>query len=274
MRWSLRGTCCSACQKRCREYDDWFSPVDRRIKIYAKVGASMPGGYHLPMHRTKTTNEVQSPPSFQDRIWSELELQRAGDRVLLARFGPPGLIIDEHLNVLQARGQTSPYVELASGVVSWKLMRVVRDGLASAVREAAEHAISDNVPVSRSALLTDPDGEVRRILVEVLPLSHRTSSNRSYIILFLDGAEPKQVSQTVEQPLLSTLSADEKDRVVAQLRQDLSSTRFHLQSLIEERDARNQELVSANEEIQSANEELQSTNRRAGNHQGRAAKRQ
>ena len=48
--------------------------------------------------------------------------------------------------------------------------------------------------------------------------------------------------------------------MVAQLRQDLASTRFHLQSLIEERDARNQELVSANEEIQSANEELQSTN--------------
>ena len=48
--------------------------------------------------------------------------------------------------------------------------------------------------------------------------------------------------------------------MIAQLRQDLSSTRFHLQSLVEERDSRNQELVSANEEIQSANEELQSTN--------------
>ena len=56
------------------------------------------------------------------------------------------------------------------------------------------------------------------------------------------------------------LTVDEKDRLIAQLRQDLSSTRFHLQSLVEERDARNQELVSANEEIQSANEELQSTN--------------
>ena len=45
-----------------------------------------------------------------------------------------------------------------------------------------------------------------------------------------------------------------------QLRNDLNGTRFHLQTLVEERDARNQELVSANEEIQSANEELQSTN--------------
>jgi two-component system CheB/CheR fusion protein len=41
---------------------------------------------------------------------------------------------------------------------------------------------------------------------------------------------------------------------------DLTVTKPYLRSLIEERDTRNQELVSANEEIQSANEELQSAN--------------
>ena len=44
------------------------------------------------------------------------------------------------------------------------------------------------------------------------------------------------------------------------MRHDLGSTKVYLQSLLEERDVKNQELVSANEEIQSANEELQSTN--------------
>ena len=53
---------------------------------------------------------------------------------------------------------------------------------------------------------------------------------------------------------------EDKDKLIAQLRQDVASTKLYLQSLLEERDARNQELVSANEEIQSANEELQSTN--------------
>ncbi|MGH8567214.1 MAG: PAS domain S-box protein, partial [Gammaproteobacteria bacterium] len=46
----------------------------------------------------------------------------------------------------------------------------------------------------------------------------------------------------------------------AQLRQELSSTREYLQSLIEQQDAANEELRSANEEILSSNEELQSTN--------------
>jgi two-component system, chemotaxis family, CheB/CheR fusion protein len=93
----------------------------------------------------------------------------------------------------------------------------------------------------------------------VLPITSASSRPRSFLILFQrleKGGENKPLDQLV--PL--HLTVDEKDRLIAQLRQDLTSTRFHLQSLVEERDARNQELVSANEEIQSANEELQSTN--------------
>ena len=52
----------------------------------------------------------------------------------------------------------------------------------------------------------------------------------------------------------------EPEGETAQLRQELSSTREYLQSLVEQQDAANEELRSANEEILSANEELQSTN--------------
>ena len=54
------------------------------------------------------------------------------------------------------------------------------------------------------------------------------------------------------------LSAPE--RALVQTQHDLTSTKLYLQSLLDERDSKRQELVSANEEIQSANEELQSTN--------------
>jgi two-component system CheB/CheR fusion protein len=56
------------------------------------------------------------------------------------------------------------------------------------------------------------------------------------------------------------MSAEDKDWLIGQMQHDLTSTKLYLESLLEERDAKNQELVSANEEIQSANEELQSTN--------------
>jgi two-component system CheB/CheR fusion protein len=243
-----------------RDYHEEFSLVDRKNKIYTKLGASMPGGYHLPMHRILGQLDPTMTQSHNHgQVWSDLELQRNGDRVVLARFAPPGLIVDEHLKVMQVRGQTAPYIQLASGSVSWNLLRVLRDGLAEPVREAVQHSIAERIPVSRITTLTDEDGQQRQIQTDVLPLSQKESGNCYYMILFQE-IEIGSASQSMENQLPPQMTMDEKENLVAQLRQDLSSTRFHLQSLLEERDARNQELVSANEEIQSANEELQSTN--------------
>ena len=242
-----------------RDFEDWFVAVDRKNKFYTKVGTGVPGGFNLPMHRVNVNMTlVGQPPLDTDQVWSELELQRAGDRVMLARFAPPGLVIDENMDVLQVRGQTAAFVELASGSLSWSLLRMVRDGIVSTVREAAQQAITENVAVSRLGHYVGDDGRDKQIHVDVLPLGQRGALHRHFMVLFREMDTP--LPQTFEAQLAASASVDEKDRQTLQLRQDLSSTRFHLQSLIEERDARNQELISANEEIQSANEELQSTN--------------
>jgi two-component system CheB/CheR fusion protein len=229
-----------------------------------KTGATLSHFYDLPHNYalSQSAGLERSPvPSLQPEanIWPELELQRAADRIVLARFGPPGLIVDERLNVLQSRGQTGPYVELAAGGVSWNLLRILKEGIAGDTRDAVQRAIRENVPISAVATMIDEEKGEKKVQIDVLPITSAVARSRCFLVLFqaIDNAEqptPNEYAGT------SNLTVDEKDRLVAQLRQDLSSTRFHLQSLVEERDARNQELVSANEEIQSANEELQSTN--------------
>ena len=51
-----------------------------------------------------------------------------------------------------------------------------------------------------------------------------------------------------------------EDLKIVRLQQELSATKDYLQSIIEDKEAANEELKAANEEIQSSNEELQSTN--------------
>jgi two-component system CheB/CheR fusion protein len=247
-----------------RDYGDLFGTVDRKHKIYTKTGANLPHLYDLPRNYslTQTAGGSRSPATGlqpENNIWPELELQRAADRIVLARFGPPGLVVDERLNVLQSRGQTGAYVELASGSVSWNLLRVLKESVAGETRSAVQRAIRENVPATAVATISDDHKGEQRIQIDVLPMTSAVARPRCFLVLFLamDAAEQPRPIETVGE---SNLTLDEKDRLIAQLRQDLSSIRFHLQSLVEERDARNQELVSANEEIQSANEELQSTN--------------
>lgn len=245
-----------------RDYGDVFSTVDRKHKIYMTTGVNLPFSYEPPrsyaiaQHGGGARNPLVE---IESNIWPELELQRAADRIVLARFGPPGLIIDERMNVLQSRGQTSNFLDIAPGAVSWSLLRVLREGLVNDVRGAALRAIRENVPATAVATLIDDQAGEQQIQIDVLPITSAAARPRCFLILF-ETLIKSAGNRASEQPVLPQLTTDEKDRLVAQLRQDLTSTRFHLQSLVEERDARNQELVSANEEIQSANEELQSTN--------------
>ncbi|HUB30043.1 MAG TPA: CheR family methyltransferase [Terracidiphilus sp.] len=245
-----------------RDYGDVFNTVDRKHKIYMKTGAHLPFSYQPP-HSYAISSPSGGPRGssveVESIVWPELELQRAADRIVLARFGPPGLIIDERMNVLQSRGQTAPYIEITPGAVTWNLQRVLHEGIVNDVRITAKRAIDENVPTMTNVAIIDEEIGQQHLQVDVLPITSAGARPRCFLILFQRlGARPDgKLLEAQVQPLLTV---DEKDRIITQLRQDLASTSFHLQSLVEERDARNQELVSANEEIQSANEELQSTN--------------
>ena len=245
-----------------RDYGDAFNTVDRKYKIYMKTGANLPFNYEPPRNFSIVRSRRGTRPGAieaERNLWPEQELQRAADRIVLARFGPPGLIVDERMNVVQSRGQTADFLEIAPGAVTWSLLRVIKkEGLASEVSSVLQRAIRENAPASGTASLIHEQHGEQRIDIEVLPITSAAARPRCFLILFptASGTAP---SRALEPPTPLHLTRDEKDRLIAQLRQDLNATRFHLQSLVEERDARNQELVSANEEIQSANEELQST---------------
>jgi two-component system, chemotaxis family, CheB/CheR fusion protein len=245
-----------------RDYTDYFTPFDRKNKVYSKINDIPPAA-----HRLSNSFAVDFlPSSFRaaehgmvGEGWPELELQRAADRIVLSRYAPPGLIVDERLNVLQARGITAPYVQLSPGSVSWNLSRVLREDIATEVKAAVERSIREDIPVSAITAIPVEDGRQETLRVEVLPITSSNTRSRCFLVLFTDDRR-WQNRRVAEQIVVPEAVDESNSRFVAQLRQDLNSTRFHLQSLIEERDARNQELVSANEEIQSANEELQSTN--------------
>ena len=56
------------------------------------------------------------------------DLQKEADRLVLARIGPPGVIINDDFEVVQFRGATSPYLEPAPGKASLNLLKMVAGG--------------------------------------------------------------------------------------------------------------------------------------------------
>jgi two-component system CheB/CheR fusion protein len=229
---------------------DLFDLVDKHHRLYARR-ATLPT---LDLPRTTGSFRPREGAADVESDIDEAEsAQHEADRVLLARFAPASVLVDDALNILHFRGETGPYLEHASGPPSLNLSRMVRPELLVEISPALREARETAREVRRSGLRV---GGMTDIAIEVIPLKH-ASQQPCYLILFEDGSRP---SPRGGAPTGTSLPESEKDRLLAQAQREVASIRDYLQATIEEQEAVKEELKSAHEEVLSANEEFQSTN--------------
>jgi len=235
-------------------YADLFTIVDRRNKIYQRKGAIG----RLPLDLTRA---VLPPGALHKERLRGLDEEaatvpnvfREADRVLLSRFSPAGVVIDEEMEILQFRGRTSAFLEPAPGTASFNLLKMAREGLLAELRTAIHAARKKDSSTRCEGITVTADGRTELVNIEVIPFVG--PAGRYFIILF-EQAQREPAAKTSRRK--ATPAAETKQSI--RLKRDLEATRDYLQSIIEEQEAMNEELRSANEEIQSSNEELQSTN--------------
>lgn len=183
----------------------------------------------------------------KDEVWGELDVQKEADRIILNRYTPAGVVINDNMDIVQFRGQTIPYLELVPGKASLNLMKMAREGLFVELRVAIQKARKQGVPVRRKGLHVRRDGEFRDVNIEVVP----------FLVLFED-AKPQSADEGKRTKKTEVKRTE--GRRVSRLNQELAATKEYLRAVIEEQEATNEELKSANEEILSSNEELQNRN--------------
>jgi two-component system, chemotaxis family, CheB/CheR fusion protein len=236
-----------------------FEPADKRHKIYRRrsvassaVFGTSPEDYEQDI---STAARDVSAAKGPEPVKAPLELQREADRLLLTRYAPAAVVVNEQYDILQIRGRASRYLELPCGKATLNLMKMVKSGLLFELQKALEEARANASPVRKDNLQFETSGGFGSLTVEVIPFHAPLQPNQSFVIVF-----EEQPGDRVEPEPKAAEPGDAKDRQIAQLKQELAATKEYLQSIIEALEASNEELQSANEEIQSGNEELQSTN--------------
>ncbi|HEX3582056.1 MAG TPA: CheR family methyltransferase [Thermoanaerobaculia bacterium] len=237
-------------------YGELFSTFDRKHKIYQKKATAVRPvlDFHAapPRERAERTNLLRDAASPSNVF-------READRVLLSRFAPPGVLINEDLEILQFRGRTSAYLEPASGIATFNILKMAREGLLAELRAAIQTAKKTDVAVRRENVRFSTDGASSMVNIEVIPFV-TPAKEHCQVILFEDVTVPEEPKTSGGKKKAKGKGREEEPQLVARLKRELEATREYLQSIIEEQEAMNEELRSANEEIQSSNEELQSTN--------------
>ncbi|MGE5617136.1 MAG: CheR family methyltransferase, partial [Bacillota bacterium] len=250
-------------------YRDLFDLVDTKHKIYLRKAAKRVPQLAIPTPaaRWSRSTAMQGPHyGTQARELSGPDPQKEADRVLLTRYAPPGVLVNEELEVLQFRGDTGPYLAPAPGRATLNFLKMLREGLLVSVRGALHRARREKTAVREEGLRVRSNGGWREVDIVVLPVRLGGASDLSYLVLFEEPAHrvearARELAAEVRAAADRAAVSDENgEQEITRLKQELAATREYLQSVIEQQEAANEELQSANEEVQSANEELQSIN--------------
>jgi two-component system CheB/CheR fusion protein len=184
------------------------------------------------------------------------DVHREADRLVLAEFAPPGVVVTNDLAIVQFRGQTGPFLEPTPGAASLDLLRMAREELRLPLRRAIDRARAEKRPAKEMDIVLAVGEKRRTVTLEVIPFAVHASPQRFFLVLFEDVPSNGATPEASLTPVASQVERAGEDA----LRQELGSTRQYLESVIEQAEATNEELRAANEEIVSSNEELRSTN--------------
>lgn len=68
------------------------------------------------------------------QVKNSFRFSKAADLVLLRRYTPASVVVNELLDIVQFRGKTGNYLEQTSGKPSFNLLKMAKDGLAFELR--------------------------------------------------------------------------------------------------------------------------------------------
>jgi len=189
----------------------------------------------------------QSFKDARDREW--IAAQQQLDDMLLHRYAPAAVLINDDLQIKQIRGNAGEYLRFRAGEASLDLASMVSPGFASAVTSAVSEVRDTQSVARREAVHPRAEGGHAAVDIVVIPIAS-PDARMHYAVLFNEGAT---VSRSPEE-----LGAEPTE--MEYLRQELDASTERLRILRTGRDEANESLRAAYEEIQSTNEELQSMN--------------
>ncbi|HSN03625.1 MAG TPA: CheR family methyltransferase [Nitrospira sp.] len=239
-------------------FERLYSVIDRKWKLFRRSEEPgtfprlerFPGGLMKETAEARADAEVSSgrprPASIPDLI----------QQVLVARFAPAAVVVNERGEVVYIHGHTGAYLQPAPGPPTTHLAEMAREGLEHDLATALHQAVGREDEVVRHGVRVKANGDFILVNLTVRKIADPESLRGLFLVTFETVRTDKAAARTGG-PARAAVSSKSGE---TGLKRELEFTKQRLQRTIEELQTSNEELKSANEELQSTNEELQSTN--------------
>ncbi len=240
---------------------DLFASAIKGDKIFSRK-AGLGKFMHVATERSEL-NLSQSDSKAQ-KEYVRTDFQKVADDIMLSKYTPAGVVVNEAMDIVHFRGKTGSYLEQGGGKPSHNLFKMAKHGLAFELRNLLHKCKKQNGVVVKESIPLEENGRVRNIAIEASQLPN--ISEPHYLILFLEREAVSSDAAQFQEHLgdQNTASAKLKKKVsdlrILQLEQELAEAREDMRNITEAQEAANEELQSDNEELLSGSEELQSLN--------------
>lgn len=231
-----------------------FQPFEKAGKIYSRKQVS---GRFVHSGMGSNDKSTNSRVDIQRKEVIKEDFRKSAESVLLSKYTPAGVIVNEQMDIVHINGSIAEFIELSQGKPTFNLLKMARDGLAFELRNAFHKSKETSSLIIKDGIQIKNKGNISKITIEVQPLFD--TSDPYFLVLFYKSVIQNQNIQSNE------FTVEEmRDNVnlkrIAQLERELAKIHDDVNAISEEQETVKEELQSANEELLSGSEELQSLN--------------
>jgi two-component system CheB/CheR fusion protein len=230
-----------------------FTQLDAKLKFYKRSVSSVnaelldfPSSYSRNKVTVSVADNVKSV-KVNDNI------QTLAEELLLQRYAPASVLINENGDILYITGRTGKFLEPAAGKANMNIYAMAREGLGTYLISAIRKAKQNYEPVILRNIKVGTNGGTQYIDVTAQRIEKPDAIKGTVMLVF------NEVAALLKPKIAKTDKLTSNTRLV-ELEFELQRANEELQSTREEMQTSQEELKSTNEELQSSNEELQSTN--------------
>ncbi|HEY5995772.1 MAG TPA: chemotaxis protein CheB, partial [Candidatus Deferrimicrobiaceae bacterium] len=206
---------------------DLFSPLDLKSRIFRRHETVLP--VEPSAFPAQFVNALPGVPREPKMPKSFENLQTLADQLLLQRFSPPAVLVNDKGDIVYISGKTGRYLEPAAGKANWNIFAMAREGIRFDLGNAFQKAIREKGEVVARGLKIKGDDAGHAVDVTVRLIEEPEPLQGMAMIVFTEVAVPagrKAAGRTRNAP------ADAAR--VAELEQELTRSREALQTIREE----------------------------------------
>jgi two-component system, chemotaxis family, CheB/CheR fusion protein len=237
---------------------DLFEPLKGKARLYRRLESTQHTelSFQFPFPGFRSSLGMLDVDITRPKVWKSVpNMEDLANHLLLQRYSPVAVLVNESGDILYTSGRAGKYLELTAGKANWNIFAMLHPELRYKINSSFQKAIRKNSTIDLNNLKIDINGDKRTVDVTIEPLREPEALRHLVMIVITDvrmSSEMKVAGRNSSEPAHIS--------VVVELKAELEQAQHELRTARQEMQSSQEELLSAYEEMQSTNEELQSTN--------------